>query len=954
MQGTSFSSLLPQGQPTDYSGNYIALPVTTLQAPVEGNRSIPVDINWHNDGTPPFYIVHFNAREQQVRPITQICAMHISNLHSSVPVNLYFPDTAFEVQLGPNLEAYYPIQTNGLEFYAYCTLQPVLNDQVHLQVLNYLPPPLILGAAAGGGAVGGVIEVDTGPGLTGGPITKAGTISMVIPVTIADGGTGAITSNGALDNLSGSSGTIVGLLARNAAGQWLLDPLGSGGMPALPLSVVNGGTGASTGFQALDSLAGVAGQTGILERLANGTWNLTVATGTGTITGVVAGPGLAGGGTTGTVTLALQVPLPVADGGTGATAGPAALDNLSGLSGSTLGLVTRLANGSWASVTPLPIPVSSGGTGASAGPAALANLGGAPLASPTFTGVPAAPTAAPGTNTTQLATTAFVTAAFGTGFLPLTGGTLSGPPSTTPLLTEDFNPGVAAPGPVQPGTMLWLKQADNTVVRLLMDGWGTSPAPTVTMRSARGFRSGPTGTLNGDALATFNAMGYSSAGSYSGARASIQFFAIEDFTATGQGTRIQLNTNPAGVAANPVSALSVTNTGLQNFGNYYTFNGAAPGGINQPNFGPYLYGDQNFIIAKLGSGNGGFNLENYAGVAVAGIDNGGNLTVQGGTFGAALHAEASLTVDGSSTFAGAVGMNGTLQVNGGGAAAINVPSGGVTVAGVASLNGGMATTLVTANSVQINGSGTALSVANGNISAGGSLAIGLGATFGGDLGINGHIQVNGGGTAINAPNGNIQTAGELIGASLNIGNGNSVIAGTLDLQNQFNIEANIVAIPDNARACGVAGGAFQTMEAYAFVQVSDAAAKTDIEPLPDCLPLIAAIEPRRYRWASGADTESVHWGFIAQSVEAAMGEAGHDFAGHRAATDDAPAALHHNELLAVLWQANREMLTRIRQLEESLGLEPAAPPVAPEPTVGPLPAARDRGLAPRARRDRRH
>lgn len=35
----------------------------------------------------------------------------------------------------------------------------------------------------------------------------------------------------------------------------------------------------------------------------------------------------------------------------------------------------------------------------------------APLASPTFTGTPAAPTAAPGTNTTQLATTAFVTAA---------------------------------------------------------------------------------------------------------------------------------------------------------------------------------------------------------------------------------------------------------------------------------------------------------------------------------------------------------------------------------------------------------------------------------------------------------------------------------------------------------------------------------------------------------------
>ena len=38
----------------------------------------------------------------------------------------------------------------------------------------------------------------------------------------------------------------------------------------------------------------------------------------------------------------------------------------------------------------------------------------APLASPTFTGTPAAPTATAGTNTTQLATTAFVTSAIGT------------------------------------------------------------------------------------------------------------------------------------------------------------------------------------------------------------------------------------------------------------------------------------------------------------------------------------------------------------------------------------------------------------------------------------------------------------------------------------------------------------------------------------------------------------
>jgi len=43
----------------------------------------------------------------------------------------------------------------------------------------------------------------------------------------------------------------------------------------------------------------------------------------------------------------------------------------------------------------------------------------APIASPTFTGVPVAPTAASGTNTTQVATTAFVTGGIATAVAPL-------------------------------------------------------------------------------------------------------------------------------------------------------------------------------------------------------------------------------------------------------------------------------------------------------------------------------------------------------------------------------------------------------------------------------------------------------------------------------------------------------------------------------------------------------
>ncbi len=58
----------------------------------------------------------------------------------------------------------------------------------------------------------------------------------------------------------------------------------------------------------------------------------------------------------------------------------------------------------------------------------------APLASPAFTGTPTAPTAAVGTNTTQIATTAFVTAAIAavevalaSVYLALSGGTMTGP-----------------------------------------------------------------------------------------------------------------------------------------------------------------------------------------------------------------------------------------------------------------------------------------------------------------------------------------------------------------------------------------------------------------------------------------------------------------------------------------------------------------------------------------------
>lgn len=153
--------------------------------------------------------------------------------------------------------------------------------------------------------------------------------------------------------------------------------------------------------------------------------------------------------------------------------------------------------GTWTQITGSGGSVSSvftrtGAVVASSGDYTVAQVtGAAPLASPTLTGTPAAPTASAGTNTTQVATTAFVIAELGlpialTGATAATrdvGGTTSGAPSTGSFLKGDVV--VDQTGAIwicttagSPGT--WTSVTNGLAALASPTFTGTPAAPTAT------------------------------------------------------------------------------------------------------------------------------------------------------------------------------------------------------------------------------------------------------------------------------------------------------------------------------------------------------------------------------------------------------------------------------------------------------------------------------------------
>jgi hypothetical protein len=318
---------------------------------------------------------------------------------------------------------------------------------------------------SGGGGGGGVTEVDTGVGLTGGPITTTGTVTLAAP---------SATTIGGVESLAAVTHKWINTISTagvpSATQPAFSDVSGNFTLAQFPsianLTILGNVSGGSTVPSALTATQATtipnvftSALQGMVPASGGGTSNFLRADGTfaapggsGTVTSIATGVGLSGGTITTTGTLTLAAP-----------------------SATTIGGVESLAavTSNWInSISTLGVPVASqpaftdisgtaattqGGTGSGASQAALTvfggpNLSGASSAAPAFntydnsltfggsSGVRPLPVASPSAPTiTQGGTASSVHWSYTVASVMADGVTITAPPAATTTTTGELD-----------------------------------------------------------------------------------------------------------------------------------------------------------------------------------------------------------------------------------------------------------------------------------------------------------------------------------------------------------------------------------------------------------------------------------------------------------------------------------------------------------------------------------
>lgn len=133
-----------------YGSPIISLPSRIFRQPPEGNRSVPLDIQWSiplGQAT-PLKAVSFNLAVAAPQTLSQIVAVTVDNSRCGSDVTLVFPDTDTTLDIPAYEQVTSQVFTGGLSFYAVAS-NPSTSDETALTVHNFLPPPINLEKSVG-------------------------------------------------------------------------------------------------------------------------------------------------------------------------------------------------------------------------------------------------------------------------------------------------------------------------------------------------------------------------------------------------------------------------------------------------------------------------------------------------------------------------------------------------------------------------------------------------------------------------------------------------------------------------------------------------------------------------------------------------------------------------------------------------------------------------------------
>jgi hypothetical protein len=210
----------------NYPGPLIFLRSIIDKAPVEGNRMVPIEIDWGAMGGPN-NCVAFNLSQLGPLDFSQIVAISIDNSACGSDIQFIFTDSAQTY----TVPAYAPsttfeVFTNTLSFYVVAEFGEEPIDISRFAILNFLPPPFAIPATREQqAAVASNINI-TGAGSTQIiPSTVTGTIQTITVdaafVTAAAAGASTIfIQDGDGKTLAG--GTIAGSTAQSSS-QLIID-----------------------------------------------------------------------------------------------------------------------------------------------------------------------------------------------------------------------------------------------------------------------------------------------------------------------------------------------------------------------------------------------------------------------------------------------------------------------------------------------------------------------------------------------------------------------------------------------------------------------------------------------------------------------------------------------------------------------------------------------------------